>query len=318
MANERSNLLLLSGGSKVAIARIALSSARKRGIELHVSDTKENVPSRQVADKFHLLPNHSNPKWLSALVDLCGKFKIGLIIPTRHAELLSLSKIKGELQTLGTQISISGQATIELCNNKVNTFHFLKEIDAPTPETTIVEDAKESFPFPAIAKPVLGAASKGITEADSYAALTSVPKNWLLQEKIYGQEYTINLYLNKSGEVRSTIPHRRIIVESGEVVQAQTERLEPLIRTAVSIAKKLPDAQGIINIQAFHDEKTGECKVIEINPRIGGGYPLCDAAKGHYIEWLCSELLDGEEIKPFENWTENLLMMRFRDAIFSL
>lgn len=318
MANPTSNLLLLSGGAKVAIARIAQVATRKRGIELHISDTNKNVPSRHVAEQFHLLPKHTASDWKETLLQLCEKHEIGLLIPTRHSELLAVSEVQPELQKCGTQVSISPAATLEICTNKFDTYQFLKKEGFPTPSTAFRNSTSTDIPFPAIAKPNDGAASTGIVEVQSAEDLQNVPKNWILQEKAAGQEFTINVYVDKRGEVKCVVPHQRIIIEAGEVVQARTRRIEPLISLAKKIAERLPNARGILNIQAFYDEATGESKVIEINPRIGGGYPLCDAARGHYIEWLCTEFLDDEELSPFSNWTENLLMMRYRDATFSL
>ncbi len=312
------NLLLLSGGSKVAITRIAKKAANKRGIALHVSDTSEHVPSATIADQFTVLPAHNSEKWEDELQQLCLSSKIGLIIPTRHSELSALSALAPKLRKTGTAVALSSKETLDICIQKYDTYQFLKSISIQTPPSCLKSDFDEQLRFPIIAKPERGSSSTGLTRANSVSDLDQVPSDWILQEKAQGTEYTTNVYISREGEVMSAIPHKRLVTESGEVVQARTCRIPQLIDVCSQIAKALPKAAGIINIQAFHNESTGEISVIEINPRIGGGYPLCDAAKGHYIEWLCQEYLDHKNLSPFENWTDQLLMMRYRDAIFSL
>lgn len=317
-ATKHKNILLLSGGSKVAIARIAKKAAQQRGATLHISDTQPEVPSRHVADSFLQLPKHHDPAWADSLANACQTHKIGLIIPTRHSELQSLLSLKRCLEENGTAVSLSGEQSISLCIHKTNTYDFFKAHGLQTPQTFSPAELPESIPYPLIAKPVSGASAIGVRTIQNATELKSVTTDWILQEEAKGIEFTTNLYLDKNGEVLCAIPHHRISVEAGEVVQARTKRHQKIIDLCTRAARALPDAQGIINIQAFYDAQSDTASLIEINPRIGGGYPLCDAAKGHYIEWLCQEHLDQTPPVPFSAWTENLLMQRYRDAIFSL
>jgi len=315
---KHKNILLLSGGSKVAIARITKEAAKRRGATLHISDTNTNVPTHQVADTFTVLPPHTDPSWEDELVAFCRKAEIGLIIPTRHSELQALEKATTALESLGTSVSISNSKTLKTCIHKTDTFSFLESNNIPTPKTFTPQTLPQTVRYPLIAKPSSGSSSVGILEIKDKSETKSVPDTWILQEKAPGIEFTTNLYLNKQGDPICAIPHQRIAVEAGEVVQARTRRIPKLAELCVKTATALPGAQGIINIQAFYCEKLKTVQIIEINPRIGGGYPLCDAAKGHYIEWLCQEHLDGKTLAPFDAWTENLLMMRYREALFSL
>ncbi|MBC2605770.1 ATP-grasp domain-containing protein [Pelagicoccus albus] len=314
------NLLLLSGGSKVATSRIAKAAVRKRGATLHISDTTPNVPTSHVADQFTVLPPSENENWAESLAHLCEKNKIGLIIPTRHSELLHLAQAADLLRQAGTEVSLSGESTLKLCIDKLDTYQFLLKNGFPCPATYPSParlNWKELNP-PFIAKPANGFSSQGFLQIEKEEDLKQVPSDWLIQTKVTGVEFTTNLYIDKKGEVACAIPHQRLSVESGEVVYARTRRIPKLIDLCVEVANKLPDAKGIINIQAFLDEATDKIEIIEINPRIGGGYPLCDAAQGHYIEWLCQEHLHQKSIPSFDNWTDKLTMQRYREAIFSL
>ena len=314
-------VLLLSTGSKVAITKIAAQSTRSRGIVLHASDHSPNVPTRHFADTFTLFDTQDRTQWIDDILDYCTKHSIGLVIPTRHDDLPHLVAAKERFAAAGIGLSLSSAQTIRICTQKLDTFKFLKNNDIPTPETTIKKELKThslASAFPLFAKPPAGASGAGATIVRNKSELESIPNDWILQSVATGQEYTVNIYLDRQGTPLCSIPHARLCVESGEVAQARTKRIPKLIAECERICRALPQAQGILNIQAFYDLHDNTFQVIEINPRIGGGFPLAHQAKGTYIEWLCQEWLDHKQVEPFERWTESLLMMRYRDAIFEL
>ena len=314
-------LLLLSAGSKIAIARIAKESAFLRGLALHVSDCRHDVPTRLVSDQFVEFPPNDSPNWGNLLLDYCATNAIGLIVPTRHSDLLPLSRISGELARIGTALPLSSPACLDICLRKSNTARFFESIGIPTPQTTLRRDLDTSplaNRFPLFAKPNTGSAASGTRIVETADQVSGIPDDWILQTIATGNEYTINVYIDRHGAPLCIIPHRRIEIEAGEVTQARTERVSPLIEAARHTVSALPGATGILNLQAFHNPTSGAFQFIEINPRIGGGFPLVHQAKGHYIEWLCQEWLDGKSLRSFDRWTKHLLMMRHREALFEI
>ncbi len=319
--NKVKGILLLSAGAKVATARCAKAAAAKRGLALHVSDHSKNIPTRHVADSFLELPSNDSPAWIDSLLHYCSTQEIGLVIPTRHSDLAHLGPARSRFFEAGIALSLSSQECLEICLQKSATSKFLSQADIPTPTTTLRSTLAQSplaGQFPLFAKPDSGAASCGAHIVHNQEDLRKIPSEWILQSIATGQEYTANLYLDRGGKLLCAIPHARLAVESGEVTQAITKRVPTLMQACRNIAQALPAAQGIFNVQAFHDETSDSLQITDINPRIGGGYPICDAAKGRYIEWLCQEWIDESKLEPFERWTENLRMMRYRDAVFSI
>ena len=55
---------------------------------------------------------------------------------------------------------------------------------------------------------------------------------------------------------------------------------------------------------------------IEINPRFGGGYPLSYLAGANFPQWLIQEYLTTDDEIPFFNdWEQNLMMLRYDDKV---
>jgi len=116
-----------------------------------------------------------------------------------------------------------------------------------------------------------------------------------------------------NGKVLNVVPRERIKVRAGEINKGRTVKDEKLIEYAKNITEKL-GAIGVITIQCF--VKDDEIKFTEINPRIGGGYPLSFAAGANYPESLIRMIL-GEKVAPrLGEFEGNLIMLRWEDAVF--
>ena len=73
---------------------------------------------------------------------------------------------------------------------------------------------------------------------------------------------------------------------------------------------------GCICLQIFYNPKTEDVVGIEVNPRFGGGYPQSYVAGANYPELLIREYFRKEKIEYTEDWKDNLIMLRYDDAIF--
>ena len=134
-----------------------------------------------------------------------------------------------------------------------------------------------------------------------------------LDQNIY-EEYTIDLYYDKSSTLKCIIPRKRIEVRAGEVVKAVTKKnnIVPFLRQRLG---NMLGARGCLTLQLFVNEASNEYYGIEINPRFGGGFPLSYHAGANFPNWIIREYFLGEEIPYFKKWENNLLMLRFDQEV---
>jgi carbamoyl-phosphate synthase large subunit len=168
-----------------------------------------------------------------------------------------------------------------------------------------------SWRWPLVAKPREGSAGIGITRCHSVADLPE--GDLVVQELATGDEHTVDVLVLRDGRCRVAVPRRRIEVRSGEVSKGVTVRHEPLQALARASGAGRPGAYGVLSVQVFADGD--ELRVIEVNARYGGGFPLAYEAGALLPEWTIEELV-GRPSTVADDWRDGLVMLRYDEAVF--
>lgn len=316
------NVLVSSAGRRVALLRVlreSLGSARP-GAWVGVVDSGFSAPARFVADHFWAVERCTKPGFENTIIQICQAHEIGLIVPTIDTELPVFANCRERLDALGIAVCVSGVATIKVACDKRATSDWLIANRFPTVRQTSPAEAlghMSDWKFPLIAKPHDGSASIGVQRINSEYELEYIANarpDYLIQEMAKGREFTINLFVNRQGKCVCAVPHWRMEVRAGEVSKGITVKDDRLMDLGRSVVEALPDARGPLNVQCFLDED-GTLAIIEINARFGGGYPLAHQAGARFTDWLLAEQ-EGREIAPFDDWTDDLAMLRYDDSVF--
>jgi len=321
MKEREVNILISSAGRRGALVKCfkdTIKGMEKCNGKVISVDASPLAAALHLSDKHYIVPRISDPNYINILLNICKEENIKLIIPTIDTELLILSQNKKIFEKKGIRIAISDTKVIEICSDKLKTFQFFRENSIPTVETFSYcqIDKIEKLNYPLFIKPCSGSASINTYKIDNRKELDFFIKyidNPVIQEYAEGQEYTMDILADFNGKVINVVPRERIEVRAGEINKGRTAKDEKIIEYAKNITEKL-GAIGPITIQCF--KKGSEIKFTEINPRIGGGYPLSFAAGANYPELLVRMVL-GEKIEPaLGEFEENLIMLRWEDAVF--
>jgi len=140
----------------------------------------------------------------------------------------------------------------------------------------------------------------------------------LVQDYVPGQEFTIDVYRSRDGEVRCIVPRQRLVVRSGEVEKGVTRKDPQLMDAARRLAVLLGDLWGVFCCQCRRDPTSGVdgIRFFEVNPRFGGGTPLSIAAGANLPLYLLQEVLGRPITAEIGAFTDQLLMLRYDDAAF--
>ncbi|PZQ56967.1 MAG: hypothetical protein DI555_02230 [Novosphingobium pentaromativorans] len=317
-------ILFTSAGRRVELTRCFRRAAEKLGLraEIHACDLEPELSAACLeAEAAFQVPRCTAPDYVERLLDHCAREKIDLLVPTIDTELDVLSRARELFAELGTMVHVSAPGVIDVVRDKERTIAVLAEAGVPVPRTARIEDLRADpagWNFPLFAKPVGGSASRGIGVLRSAAEIRAdYPEPMLVQELLRGPEYTINMYLDARGRMRSAIPHLRISTRAGEVEKGRTVRDPRMIAIAGQIAAALGRegaAEGVLCFQLIDDPDAGP-RVFEINARFGGGYPLADHAGGRFAESLLARVAGLSECAS-DHWREGVTMVRYDNAVF--
>jgi len=114
-----------------------------RRIRIVGVDMNPNAVGKYFCDEFYRVPEGTSQSFPLALLDICKKEKIDVVLPQVTEELLLLSKWKKEFETEGIAIAISDEKSIVLANNKYELMRISKKLGIPTPKFMIVKSKNE-------------------------------------------------------------------------------------------------------------------------------------------------------------------------------
>ncbi|AIJ04931.1 hypothetical protein JH146_0080 [Methanocaldococcus bathoardescens] len=286
---------------------------------------KDNIAGSKFCDKFFKIPPAiEEKKYINTLVEIITSESIDLLIPIIDIELEIISQNINILNKY-TNVLISPYETIIICNDKYETYKFFSRIGVPTPKTLLLNTINDfdfdqiiqdlysaGIDFPIIVKPRKGVSSRNVYEIynkDELCLLRRVNEP-IIQEKVEGQEYTIDVF-SDGKKVVSVVPRKRIEVRSGISYKGQTVKDPELIDYAKKIVEELKII-GPANIQCFKNED--DVKFIEINPRFSGSLPLTIAA-GVNTPLFALKMIAGENLKTVKNF-KIVRMCRYWSEVF--
>lgn len=328
-------VLISSAGRRVELVRIfrqAVADLTPGGRVLAM-DSSWYAGALHDADEGFVVPRFTHRDYVPQVLDLCERHAVDVIVPTTDREWPVWSEASQRFAAMGTTVAVSAPEVLAIASDKQRTHDWLIANGFPTVRQTRPAAAlldAESWPLPLMAKPRFGSASEGVGLVRDAAELELLvardtagaslidgrPGEMVVQTVAGGDEYTIDVLVDRSGQCLCAVPRRRLEVRGGEVSKAVTVRSEELINLAFDMAKALPGAYGVLNFQVFADEGTGELAVIEINPRFGGGFPLSHRAGADYARWLLEDLRGLPSTATADGWRDGLVMLRYDAAVF--
>ena len=312
------NLLLTSIGRRSYLVNYFKEALGGKG-EVHVSNSSALTPAFACADKNVVTPLIFSGEYIAFIQKYCDENHIDGIISLLDIDLPILSAHKKIFEDHGTKVIVSDEAVIRICNDKWETYQFLIDNDFNALKTYVtLESAREGIKakeirFPVMVKPRWGMGSIAIYEAGNeeelcvlynktkhhikntylkYESKENLEESVLIQEKITGQEYGLDIINNLKGEYQNTIVKKKIAMRSGETDCAETMDHPVLKALGKTISEKLRHI-GNLDADVFLDGDTPY--LLEMNARFGGGYPFSHMA-GVNLPLAIVKWLGGDEV----------------------
>lgn len=231
---------------------------------------------------------------------LCRRLDIDLLIPGVDEELLALAKNADVLAP--TRLLLPDEKYIETMLDKLHMIDALAAMKIPVPLSRTLADDLHDIRFPCISKPRSGRGSRDVRVLDSpedavtlKSQLGSLAREMLVQDKIEGVEYTVQMLADSSANLRAIVPVK-VGVKRGITLRAETEA-EPAVIAACRAVHQALSTGGCYNIQLIMTPE-GRVLPFEINPRISTTLCLVVAAGIDPISIFYGDG-GGDELLPF-------------------
>lgn len=322
------NVILTCAGRRNYLVKFFQEALKNRG-RVFASDASADAAALQEADKSFVLPPVKESGYFDNLFEICQQYQVRLLIPLIDLELPLLARQRERFLNIGTLAVISSPEVVDICYDKWATYEFLKGYALSIPKTYLsLAEARKALAqgeisFPLMVKPRWGSASVGIVTAEDDEELDiayrfvskHIPRTSLadanaidaqrcilIQERLSGQEYGLDIVNDLEGNHITTFVKRKLSMNVGETDRAITVEDEKLKQLGDTIGYKLGHI-GNLDCDVIVNQKG--CFVIDMNPRFGGGYPFSHMAGANlpaaFIAWANEEQPDMGWLKVEAN-----------------
>lgn len=317
------NILFTCAGRRTYLLKYFKEQLGEDGL-IVATDMQLTAPALTAADIKEQVSAVYADDYIDRTIEICRSYDIKAIICLNDLELPILAANKQRFEQIGVTPIVSDTTVIDICFDKYRTAKYVESLGLGSPTTFVNYDEalsalqKGTLQFPLVLKPRWGSGSIGIEFVNSLEELEEVytmllkkvkqsilataskgDEYILIQQKIEGQEYGLDVMNDLSGRNRAVSVKKKLAMRAGETDKAQTvDNAE--IRAIGSILGENLKHIGNLDVDVF--EKDGKYYVLELNPRFGGGFPFSYEAGVNFpkaiIEWLKGNEVDNSILNP--------------------
>lgn len=316
------NILFTCAGRRTYLLKYFKEQLGDDGL-IVATDMQLSAPALSAADIKEQVPAVYADDYIDRTLAICNKYSIKAVICLNDLELPILAKNYARFEAIGVKVIVSAPEVIDICFDKYRTAKYVEGLRLGTPATFVnLEEAKKalhegSLHFPLVLKPRWGSGSIGIEFVNSVKELEEVyvmllkkvkktilatasqgEEYILIQQKIEGQEYGMDVMNDLQGHHRAVSVKKKLAMRAGETDKAQTVDNAEIRAIGHTLGTNLHHI-GNLDVDIF--EKDGKYYVLELNPRFGGGFPFSYEAgvnfPGAIIEWLKGNEIDDSMLQ---------------------
>lgn len=316
----------------------------RRPVRIVGVDAKADCVGRYLVESFSTVPNPEDDGYLDALIDICVRESVDIVVPQTTREIELLSDKHGALAQRGIRTMVSDARAIHLANNKWRLLQEFEALGLPVPKYTIATSQAElraaaeqlGYPnVPIVVKPPVSNGMRGVRvlredawdvrrflsekpsgleiSLDELLAILGRGNAWpplLVTEFLPGTEYTVDLFMGS--QTQTAIPRKRVAIRSGITFESLIELREDLCDFSIRAAQRI-GLRYAVGFQYKLDAE-GVPKVLESNPRVQGTM-VASVFSGINVIWLSVRELLGEAPASIEPAAEDGRFYRFWGGI---
>jgi carbamoyl-phosphate synthase large subunit len=293
MSKRRTVLVTAAGAPGTAALLRALRENGEREVRLVGCDMSERAVGRLLCDVFETVPPGAEPTFAGAVLELCRREEVDVVLPQSSHDLQGLAAAREEFANAGVTVLVSSAETVRSANDKAECYSRLADLGVPVPSfrrargrAAFTAAARQlGYPErPVCFKPAVSSGSRGFRVVDpgvdrARQLLHERPGNLAMRleevtellPEVGGAELLV-MELAEGGErtIDGIADGRRVVLGHPKTREAMRAGLAMFFRTLVDpglMALADTIVEGLEIEHFFNIQLVGE-RVIEVNPRI--------------------------------------------------
>ena len=286
---DKKNILVFPCGSEIGL-EIYRSLKFSRFIELYGGSSVDDHGKFVFENYVGGFPFIKDNEFIPYLIKIIHYYNINAIFPTMDEVIAILKRNENKLSC---KIISPPLNTVEICLSKLKTYRALQDL-LPTPQ--IFSNINEIKIFPVFFKPEIGYGSRGVKKInntnEAKKHLIDFP-NSLMLEYLPGNEYTVDCFTDRYGELLFVGPRQRKRIRMG--ISVNTVPLKDTNCEFLKFAKKINSIIKFRGAWFFQVKRNrdNELVLMELAARLGGSSALY---RGRGINFALLSVFDVFEI----------------------
>jgi len=263
---KRKKILVFPCGSEIGL-EIHRSLRYSRHIELWGGSSVDNHGKFVFENYIGDIPFVDNINFIPSLKKIIKKNNIDAVYPTMDKVITILAENQ---KNLDCKIICSPLWTTQICLSKSKTYDKFKDL-VLVPK--VYKDISEIDSYPVFLKPDIGYGARGTAKVNNKEELNfQLKKNasLIILEYLEGEEYTVDCFTNRKGQLLFVGPRKRCRIRTGISVNTKTILdVSGEFKKIAEIINSNLELHGAWFFQLKRDAD-GNLKLLEIASRLGG------------------------------------------------
>lgn len=265
MAFQKTHVLIFPAGAENAL-EIHASLRHSVNFRVFGGSSVEDHAAFAYENYIGGMPRLSDPDFIAGLNAVIAAHGIELIFPTHDTVAQFMAQHRDKI---AARIVTSDAHTALVCREKRRTFSLFEGEDfCPA----VHGSAAEADSFPVFVKPSVGEGGKGarrVEDRQTLAAVTAADPDLLIFENLPGEEYTVDCFTDRHGQLLFAGPRSRDRVRMGI---SHASRTWPLSDEIAAIARRINERLRFRGLWFFQLKRAadGRLKLLEVSTRLAG------------------------------------------------
>jgi carbamoyl-phosphate synthase large subunit len=288
---SRARVLLTTAGRKSYLAPLLRQSPNAGWVG--AVDIDPSSPIRSRVDAFDLVPPVAEGEaFVAAVHQICLRDAIDCVLPQNDLELEALARARARFEKDGIRVAGLAPELVRTVTDKLALADWLGERGHRYPDT------QTDLPSPTaggrwVEKERHGQGSAGLAVHDA-PPLRASAREPVFQPFVEGEEFNLDVLRDAFGDVVAVCVKRKLLMVGGSTDRAVSVDDPELAALGVQLADDL-SAFGSIDVDVLRSE-SGPV-VLDINPRMGGGFPFTATLCPAYVDCLL-DVCTGRPVGP--------------------